>query len=147
LDPPDATSAEAGPPLLDEDYLTLSTIHSAKGQEWTAVFIINANDGNMPSDLSTGDRAQIEEERRLLYVAMTRAKAHLHVVHPHKFYKVQQQRFGDAYVFAPRTRFIPNRILELFEVKSWPERATAASGSSRTTAKVDVAARMREMWR
>jgi DNA helicase-2/ATP-dependent DNA helicase PcrA len=109
LDPPDATSAEAGPPLLDEDYLTLSTIHSAKGQEWTAVFIINANDGNIPSDLSAGERSQLEEERRLLYVGMTRAKAHLHIVHPHKFFVTRQQRYGDSYVFAPRSRFIPDR--------------------------------------
>jgi DNA helicase-2/ATP-dependent DNA helicase PcrA len=74
LDPPDATSDEAREPLLDEDYLTLSTIHSAKGQEWRAVFILNAIEGCIPSDLSTGDTAEIEEERRLLYVGMTRAK-------------------------------------------------------------------------
>ena len=74
LDPPDATSAEAGVPLLDEDYLILSTIHSAKGQEWTSVFVLNAVDGCIPSDLATGSTAEIEEERRLLYVAMTRAK-------------------------------------------------------------------------
>ena len=74
LDPPDATSGEAGVPLLDEDYLILSTIHSAKGQEWRSVFILNAIDGCIPSDLSTGNTAEIEEERRLLYVAMTRAR-------------------------------------------------------------------------
>ena len=74
LDPPDATSDEAGVPLLDEDYLILSTIHSAKGQEWTSVFVLNAVDGCMPSDLGTGSTPEIEEERRLLYVAMTRAK-------------------------------------------------------------------------
>ena len=86
LDPPDATSDEAGVPLLDEDYLILSTIHSAKGQEWRSVFVLNAVDGCIPSDLGTGSTAEIEEERRLLYVAMTRAKDHLHLILPQRFY-------------------------------------------------------------
>ena len=81
LDPPDATSAEAGVPLRDEDYLILSTIHSAKGQEWKSVFVLNVVDGCIPSDLATGTSAEIEEERRLLYVAMTRAKDHLAAHH------------------------------------------------------------------
>src|SRR5690606_3889319 len=68
LDPPEATSDEAGAPLRDEDYLILSTIHSAKGQEWHSVFVLNAVDGCIPSDLGTGTREEIEEERRLLYV-------------------------------------------------------------------------------
>ena len=79
LDPPSATSDEAGAPLLDEDYLILSTIHSAKGQEWKSVFVLNCVDGCMPSDLAVGSTPEIEEERRLLYVAMTRAKDHLHI--------------------------------------------------------------------
>src|SRR5690606_5128293 len=70
LDPPDATSAEAGAPLLDEDYLILSTIHSAKGQEWHSVYLLSAVDGCLPSDLATGTPEEVEEERRLLYVAM-----------------------------------------------------------------------------
>ena len=74
LDPPDATSDQAGVPLLDEDYLILSTIHSAKGQEWKSVYLLNVVDGCMPSDLGAGTSAEIEEERRLLYVAMTRAR-------------------------------------------------------------------------
>ena len=65
LDPPSATSDEAGAPLLDEDYLILSTIHSAKGQEWKSVFVLNAVDGCIPSDLATGNADEIEEERRL----------------------------------------------------------------------------------
>jgi DNA helicase-2/ATP-dependent DNA helicase PcrA len=67
LDPPDATSDQAGIPLLDEDYLILSTIHSAKGQEWKSVSLLNAVDGCLPSDLATGTSAEIEEERRLIY--------------------------------------------------------------------------------
>jgi UvrD-like helicase C-terminal domain len=84
-DPPDATSDTAGTPLLDEDYLILSTIHSAKGQEWRSVFILNVVDGCIPSDLSTGSVDEIEEERRLLYVAMTRAKDHLHLILPQPY--------------------------------------------------------------
>ena len=75
LDPPDATSDHAGVPILDEDYLILSTIHSAKRQEWQSVFVLNVVDGCIPSDLATGSDAEIDEERRLLYVAMTRARA------------------------------------------------------------------------
>src|SRR5262249_21977047 len=86
IDPPSATSDEAGVPLLDEDYLILSTIHSAKGQEWTSVFILNCVDGCVPSDLAVGSTPEIEEERRLLYVAMTRAKDHLHLIVPQRFY-------------------------------------------------------------
>src|SRR6201999_2939178 len=104
LDPPDATSDEAGAPLLDEDYLILSTIHSAKGQEWTSVFVLNAVDGCMPSDLSAGDRAELEEERRLLYVAMTRAKDALHLMVPQRFFVHGQPRLGDRHVSAQRTR-------------------------------------------
>ncbi len=82
LDPPEATGAEAGSPLLDEDYLILSTIHSAKGQEWDAVFILNLADGCIPSDMAAGSPEHIEEERRVLGVAMTRAKLHLHLIQP-----------------------------------------------------------------
>src|SRR5512136_14689 len=108
LDPPDATSNEAGAPLLDEDYLILSTIHSAKGQEWSAVFVLNAVDGCIPSDLAAGTSEEIEEERRLLYVAMTRAKNQLDILVPQRFYVSQQPGFGDRHVYGSRTRFIPN---------------------------------------
>ncbi|HEY6476152.1 MAG TPA: ATP-dependent helicase, partial [Polyangia bacterium] len=107
LDPPQATGAEAGDPHLDEDYLILSTIHSAKGQEWDSVYVLNAADGCIPSDLATGSPAEIEEERRLLYVAMTRAKSALTLIHPLRFFIRQQSRYGDRHVFTPRTRFIP----------------------------------------
>ena len=107
LDPPDATSDEAGPPTRDEDYLILSTIHSAKGQEWNAVFLLNAVDGCIPSDLGTGTSDDIEEERRLLYVAMTRARDHLTLMLPQRFYVHNQRSGGDRHLYAARTRFIP----------------------------------------
>ena len=92
LDPPDATSDQASVPLLDEDYLILSTIHSAKGQEWESVFVLNVVDGCIPSDLATGTTAEIEEKRRLLYVAMTHAKDDLHLIVPQRFFTHGQNR-------------------------------------------------------
>jgi DNA helicase-2/ATP-dependent DNA helicase PcrA len=147
LDPPGATSDQAGAPLLDEDYLILSTIHSAKGQEWTAVFMLNAVDGCLPSDLATGSTSEIEEERRLLYVAMTRAKDQLHLVVPQRFYTHGQRSNGDRHVYAQRTRFIPDAILRHFETCSWPM-AKSASGpdGGPKHAPIDVRARMRRMW-
>lgn len=148
LDPPDATSDQSGVPLLDEDYLILSTIHSAKGQEWRSVFLLNAIDGCMPSDLGTGNDAEIEEERRLLYVAMTRAKDSLHLVLPQRFFTHAQRAQGDRHVYASRTRFIPREILDHFDYVSWPGAAAAAGRAAAGTGmRVDVAARMRGMWR
>jgi DNA helicase-2/ATP-dependent DNA helicase PcrA len=147
LDPPEATGAEAGTPHLDEDYLVLSTIHSAKGQEWDAVFILNVVDGCIPSDMATGIQDQIEEERRLIYVAMTRAKQHLHLVQPLRFFRTQQRRDGDGHMFAPRTRFIPDTILGLFDRRSWPQGTYAEPLQGAAGARIDVAQRMRDMWR
>jgi DNA helicase II / ATP-dependent DNA helicase PcrA len=147
LDPPEATGAEAGSPLLDEDYLILSTIHSAKGQEWDVVFILNVADGCIPSDMATGHPEQIEEERRILGVAMTRAKLHLHLIQPLRFFRSQQHRYGDSYIFAPRSRFIPEGILGLFECRAWPEQVLDRTKVSEGYLCTDVAARMREMWR
>lgn len=149
LDPPNATSDEAGAPLLDEDYLILSTIHSAKGQEWTSVFVLNAVDGCIPSDLATGSTAEIEEERRLLYVAVTRAKDDLHVIVPQRFFVRSQSVHGDRHVYATRTRFIPPGLLPLFESTAWPiaPNEGAAAHGERRKVRVDVAAGMRGMWR
>jgi len=148
LDPPDATSDQSGVPLLDEDYLVLSTIHSAKGQEWKSVFVLNVVDGCIPSDLGAGTSAEIEEERRLLYVAMTRARDDLHLVVPQRFFTHGQNAQGDHHVYALRSRFIPNELLGLFERMAWPEAdpELAARGASQGV-RVDVAARMRGMWR
>jgi DNA helicase-2/ATP-dependent DNA helicase PcrA len=148
LDPPDATSDQAGVPLLDEDFLILSTIHSAKGQEWKSVFVLNVVDGCMPSDLGTGTTAEIEEERRLLYVAMTRAKDDLHLVVPQRFFTHGQNAKGDRHVYASRTRFIPDGLLGLFDKTTWPLAvAGAASRAASHGARIDLGARMRGMWR
>jgi len=149
LDPPDATSDESGAPLRDEDYLILSTIHSAKGQEWTAVTLLNGVDGCLPSDLATDSAAEIEEERRLLYVAMTRAKEHLQIVVPQRFFVTQQSQFGDRHVYAGRTRFIPPSLTGRFETKSWPaaEATPVGAGAKSREEVVDLLAKMKAMWR
>ncbi|MGA8862784.1 MAG: ATP-dependent helicase [Gallionella sp.] len=153
LDPPDATSDESGAPLRDEDYLILSTIHSAKGQEWTSVTLLNAVDGCLPSDLATGSSSEIEEERRLLYVAMTRAREHLQIVVPQRFFVTQQSQFGDRHVYAGRTRFIPASIVDLFEKKTWPVAgAIPVNAPERPTGRshqevVDLLGKMKAMWK
>jgi DNA helicase II / ATP-dependent DNA helicase PcrA len=146
LDPPDATSDEAGAPLLDEDYLIVSTIHSAKGREWTSVTVLNGVDGCIPSDMATGVSAQIEEERRLLYVAMTRARDHLEVMLPQRFHVSGQSAFGDRHVYASRSRFIPNAILGCFEQISWPAPEPVQPRPESSVQSIDLNARMRRMW-
>ncbi|MEM7764586.1 MAG: ATP-dependent helicase [Pseudomonadota bacterium] len=148
LDPPQSTGDLSGPPLQDEDYLILSTVHSAKGQEWDDVFIMNVTDGNFPSEFAAGDNKAIDEERRLLYVAMTRAKRSLHVLSPMKFFVTQQHRHGDRHVYGARSRFMTDQLLSYFEPRMHAD--PAASGtpgpSSRPSAQVDVASRLRNMW-
>lgn len=146
LDPPEATSAEARAPHLDEDYLVLSTIHSAKGQEWDVVFVLNVTDGCIPSDMAVGSPEQIEEERRLLYVAMTRATQHLHLVQPLRFFRTHQPRHADGYILSMRSRFIPDGILDLFERHTHSADTFRSSAQSQSQIRVNVAARMREMW-
>jgi DNA helicase-2/ATP-dependent DNA helicase PcrA len=147
LDPPDATSDRSGPPLRDEDYLILSTIHSAKGQEWKAVYAMNVVDGCMPSDLGAGTTAELEEERRLLYVAMTRAKDDLHLIVPQRFFVHGQQARGDRHVYASRTRFIPDHLVKLFDRQTWPTVTPAARATPNQNVQIDIRERMRGMWR
>ncbi len=114
LDPPSSTADLAGPPLLDEDYLVLSTVHSAKGGEWDVVHVIHAADGMIPSDMATGDDDRIEEERRLLYVALTRARDALRVYFPLRYHR-RNHGYEDRYHHAQITRFLPEDVRALFE--------------------------------
>jgi DNA helicase-2/ATP-dependent DNA helicase PcrA len=124
LDPPVSTQDLAGDPVLDEDYLVLSTIHSAKGLEWDCVTVIHAADGNIPSDMATESPGQIEEERRLFYVALTRAKDHLYVTVPQRYYF---GRFsGDGHSYAQPSRFLTPKARQCFrEVVAFPHAATS----------------------
>ncbi len=130
LDPPGKTSEQAGPPHLDDDWLTLSTIHSAKGGEWRAVHLIHAADGNMPSDMALGDQAGMAEELRLMYVALTRAKDELTVHAPLRFH-VNRHGRDDRHVLAQPSRFL-DPVRELFD-----ESASSAQPSDETVIELD----------
>lgn len=147
LDPPNATSDLAGQPVLDEDYLILSTIHSAKGMEWDTVYLLNVVDGSFPSEFATGKAELIEEERRLLYVAMTRARNDLLLLVPLKFYLTNQPKTAAAHVYGGRSRFMTEKVLKCFEAVAFHGSSLAEhplagdAGSS-----LDVGARLKEMW-
>jgi DNA helicase-2/ATP-dependent DNA helicase PcrA len=145
LDPPASTSDLAGPPHLDDDYLILSTIHSAKGGEWRAVFVIHAADGNIPSDMAISDPGGLEEERRLLYVALTRAQDHLHVTVPQRFY---HKRFSGSpeHSYALPSRFL-DPAMERFEhvTVGIPQHGDATGAT--TPGKDPVADVLEDLWR
>jgi DNA helicase-2/ATP-dependent DNA helicase PcrA len=118
LDPPVSTGDLAGKPSLEDDWLTLSTVHSAKGGEWGVVHLIHAADGAFPSDLATGDEKGVEEERRLFYVALTRARSHLHIYAPLRYHHGDATGWTDAHSYSQRTRFLPPTVNGLLELRS-----------------------------
>ena len=146
LDPPQATSDLSGAPYLDEDYLVLSTVHSAKGQEWDAVHILNVADGNFPSEFATGRAELIEEERRLLYVAMTRAKTDLHLIAPLKYYVTQQSRMGDRHVYGAKSRFLTDAVMACLTPTAWGEVYGKEPLRGDDQPAVDIAGKLRSMW-
>jgi DNA helicase-2/ATP-dependent DNA helicase PcrA len=152
LDPPAVTSDQSGVASKDEDYVILSTIHSAKGQEWDFVYVLNVADGNFPSEFSNGKPELIEEERRLLYVAMTRARNELHICAPLKYALTQQAKDGDAHVYGAKSRFMTDKVMDCFErvsfrgsraVDTLSPSDAAVAGAAAT---VDVGAQLKEMW-
>ena len=147
LDPPHASSDLSGTPLQDEDYLVLSTVHSAKGMEWDTVYLLNVVDGSFPSEFATGRADLIEEERRLLYVAMTRARNELYLAVPLKFPLSQQSKGADTHVLAGRSRFVSERMLKCVEQVAFQRSVLgeAKLGDARADS-LDVAARLKEMW-
>jgi DNA helicase-2/ATP-dependent DNA helicase PcrA len=146
LDPPAASGDRAGPPYLDEDYLVLSTVHSAKGQEWDSVYVLNVSDGNFPSEFSTGRSEQIEEERRLLYVAMTRAREDLHLIAPLKYYVTNQSKSGDRHVYGAKSRFLTAAVMATLNPVAWPDAHDGALDARATQARVNVAGKLRSLW-
>jgi DNA helicase-2/ATP-dependent DNA helicase PcrA len=147
LDPPQASSDLAGTPLRDEDYLILSTVHSAKGQEWDRVYILNVSDGNFPNEYATGKPVLIEEERRLLYVAMTRARHELHLISPLRYSVTQQSRTGDKHVYGARSRFLTPGVMATFDTVVWPPEAQPTDAqATRPLPRIDVATRLRRQW-
>ncbi len=147
LDPPSAAAGHAAEPWLDDDWLTLSTIHSAKGQEWKAVQILRCVDGCLPSDMANGPD-EMEEERRLLYVAMTRARDELVMTLPQRFYVTGQAAGGDRHVYAVPSRFLPASVLRHCVRRTWPEPVRmAAEPTPVPRARIDVRALLRDVWK
>ena len=109
LDPPQSSADLAGPPHLDEDYLVLSTIHSAKGLEWDGVHVLALYDGNFPACMSAGSSESVDEERRLLYVAMTRARRELHLYVPTRYYH-RPRGIDDAHGYGKPSRFLTEDV-------------------------------------
>ncbi|GAC1342536.1 MAG: ATP-dependent helicase [Myxococcales bacterium] len=146
LDPPNSTQELAGPPTLDEDYLILSTIHSAKGLEWDAVYLLHAADGNLPSDLTTGKPAEIEEELRLFYVALSRAKDWLYVCFPLRWYD-RPAGMGAAHSYAQLTRFLPQGVRECFQAMPAVERPALPAGPAvAAITAAGIRRQLRESW-
>ena len=133
---------------LDEDYLVLSTIHSAKGMEWDNVYVLNVVEGSFPNEFSTGKAELIEEERRLLYVAMTRARNELTCVVPLRFQITSQPKTSDGHVYGGRSRFLTEKVIKCFDEQTFQgsnvevkiEESAADSGT------IDVASRLKQMW-
>jgi len=114
LEPPTSTGDLAGAPIIDEDWLVISTIHSAKGLEFDATHLIHAADGNIPLDMSLKDADGLEEERRLFYVAMTRARSYLGVYVPLRFH-VNRHARDDRHIWAQPSRFLSGVVGSQFE--------------------------------
>ncbi|MBL4868460.1 MAG: ATP-dependent helicase [Pseudomonadales bacterium] len=147
LDPPTASSDLSQDPHLDDDFLILSTIHSAKGQEWTNVFILNVADGNFPNEFACGSDKAIEEERRLLYVGITRAKQNLHLIQPFKYWVPEQQRYGDRHVYGAKSRFLTTAVCDTLENTFFPLRYEEDSTPhSNLKLTVDVRKKLEAFW-
>lgn len=148
LDPPHSTQDLAEDPSLDEDYLILSTIHSAKGLEWDSVYVIHAADGNIPADLATRSSDEVEEERRLFYVALTRAKSWLYVCHPLKYYQASRGLRRDRHSLAQLTRFLPADVARRFTRRTAIDAAeTSTDGLAPEEKRQEVRQRSRALWK
>ncbi len=146
LDPPASTGDLAGRPSKDEDWLVLSTIHSAKGLEWDVVYLIHASDGCLPSDLSTGSTAEIEEELRLAYVAMTRARDHLYVLWPQRYY-VRPAGVSDRHTYAQLCRFFTEEVLGTMDRVTPPRSPDSPGDPVAGDLNINIAGRIRDIWK
>jgi DNA helicase-2/ATP-dependent DNA helicase PcrA len=145
LDPPASTGDLAGAPTLDEDWLVLSTIHSAKGLEWDVVYLIHASDGFLPSDMATGSSDDIQEELRLTYVAMTRARDFLYVLRPQRYYH-GASRVSDKHGYAQLCRFITPCVVETMDQVELDRPDHIGDAPDSEKFQVDIAAQIRDMW-
>ena len=145
LEPPRSTGELAGPPLVDEDWLTLSTVHSAKGLEWDVVHVLHAADGNFPSDMSLGTKEGLEEERRLFYVALTRPRRALHIYFPLRYHHHRNAQ-DDKHSWAQPSRFLDDGVMAVLDqvTLAAPEapRSISISGITADT----VAGQLEVLW-
>lgn len=146
LDPPSSTGDYAGVPTKDEDWLVLSTIHSAKGLEWDAVYLIHAADGNIPSDMATGGDEEIEEELRLAYVATTRPKDFLYVLWPLRYYS-KSAGMSDRHSYAQCSRFFSDAVKATMELVSSDGKTAEDENKAPETGKVNLANRLLDLWK
>jgi DNA helicase-2/ATP-dependent DNA helicase PcrA len=145
LDPPSSTGDIAGPPVKDEDWLVLSTIHSAKGLEWDAVYLMHAADGNLPADLATGDEGEIEEELRLTYVAMTRARDFLYVLWPLRYYS-KSAGLSDNHSYAQCCRFFTGDVKKTMNCQELTARIKKTDTPAPTQTRVNILTKINLMW-
>ncbi len=151
LDPPASTADLAGPPLVDEDWLVLTTAHSAKGLEWEAVHVLHASDGNWPSDMNLTTDTGLEEERRVLYVALTRARRSLDVYVPQRYHH-HARALDDPHSWSQVSRFLDGGVRATMAERhhGWPDQAAhpagAPAGSAVANAADLVAARLESLW-
>jgi DNA helicase-2/ATP-dependent DNA helicase PcrA len=146
LEPPASTGDLAGPPMVDEDWLVLSTVHSAKGLEFDAVHVIHAADGNFPSDMALGSPEGLEEERRLFYVAITRARRNLAIYVPLRYH---HHRVRDDHSWAQPSRFLSDVVRSAL-VESSSSRKGQLTASTPSTQTIDgssvVEVQLSKLW-
>jgi DNA helicase-2/ATP-dependent DNA helicase PcrA len=147
LDPPSASSDMAGQANQDEDTLVISTVHSAKGMEWDHVYVMNVVEGSFPNEFSAGKAEAIEEERRLLYVAMTRARNELNCVVPLRFQITSQPKTSDGHVYGGRSRFLTEKVMKCFDEQTFQSANVEAKfEAAADSSMIDVASRLKQMW-
>jgi ATP-dependent DNA helicase UvrD/PcrA len=154
LEPPVSTADLAGPPSVDEDWLVLSTLHSAKGLEWEVVHLIHASDGNVPSDMALTTPSGLEEERRLFYVGVTRPRRALHVYVPQRYHHHARGR-DDLHSWSQPSRFLSARVrermVERTPTSAGPSEAVedgsaSSAGGAALDAATRVAAQLDALW-
>jgi DNA helicase-2/ATP-dependent DNA helicase PcrA len=146
LDPPASTGDLAGPPVVDEDWLVLSTIHSAKGLEWKAVYLMHASDGNLPADMATGSPAEIEEELRLTYVALTRAQDFLYVFWPLRYY-ARANGLSDRHSYAQLSRFFSEAVKQSMVCQACQSEAGPREIPYPAQVRQDILERINDLWK